>query len=77
MIPKIVFALSLLLGSQLAMAQKARYQEGIHYFKINQLPAETGSDVVEVIELFSYACSHCNTFEPYIQNWNKRVQQQT
>ena len=72
MIPKIILTLSLLFGSQLAMAQEAKYQEGIHYFKINQLPAETGSDVVEVIELFSYACSHCNTFEPYMQSWNKQ-----
>lgn len=71
MIRKVIFALSLLLGSQLAMAQQDKYQEGVHYFKIDQMPAQTGSDVVEVTEIFSYACSHCNTFEPYIQNWGK------
>ncbi|MDX2418180.1 MAG: thiol:disulfide interchange protein DsbA/DsbL [Xanthomonadales bacterium] len=71
MIQKVIIALSLLLGSQLAMAQLEPYQEGVHYFKINQVPADTGSDTVEVIELFSYGCSHCNTFEPYLQSWNE------
>jgi thiol:disulfide interchange protein DsbA len=58
MIQKVIFTLGLL-------------QEGVHYFKINQVPADTGSDIVEVTELFSYACSHCNTMEPYVQNWSK------
>ena len=72
MIQKVILALSLLLGSQLAIAQQDKYQEGVHYFKIDQIPANTGSGVVEVTEIFSYACSHCNTFEPYMQNWSKR-----
>ncbi len=71
MIQKVVLALSLLLGSQVAMAQQGKYQEGVHYFKIEQAAGDTVSDTVEVTELFSYACSHCNTFEPYMQNWNK------
>ena len=69
MIQKVIIAAALLLGSQLAMAQAEPYQEGVHYFKINQVPADTGSDTVEVTELFSYACSHCNTMEPYVQSW--------
>ncbi|MDX2429153.1 MAG: thiol:disulfide interchange protein DsbA/DsbL [Xanthomonadales bacterium] len=71
MIHKVVFALSLLFGSQLAMAQLEPYQEGVHYFEIGQVPADTGSDTVEVTELFSYGCSHCNTFEPYLESWNQ------
>ena len=71
MIHKVILALSLLFVSQLVLAQPEPYQEGVHYFKIDQLPAETGSGIVEVTELFSYACSHCNTFEPYMQNWSK------
>ena len=71
MIQKVIIALSLLLGSQLAMAQLEPYQEGVHYFKIGQVPADTGSDTVEVTELFSYGCSHCNTFEPYLESWNQ------
>lgn len=71
MMQKAILSLCLLLGSQLAMAQQDKYQEGVHYFKIAQAPAQTGSDIIEVTEIFSYACSHCNTFEPYMQSWNK------
>ena len=71
MIQKVIIALSLLFGSQLAMAQLEPYQEGVHYFKIGQVPADTGSDTVEVTELFSYGCSHCNTFEPYLESWSQ------
>lgn len=71
MIQKTILALILLLGSQIAVAQQDKYQEGVHYFKIAQIPAETDSDIVEVTEIFSYACSHCNTIEPYIQAWSK------
>lgn len=44
------------------------YQEGLHYFEIDNATALTG-DKVEVLELFSYLCSHCNTFEPYVNAW--------
>jgi thiol:disulfide interchange protein DsbA len=69
MIQKAIIAAVLLFGSQLAMAQAEPYQEGVHYFKIAQVPASTGSGTVEVTELFSYACSHCNTMEPYVHSW--------
>ena len=69
MIYKAILAVSLLFGSQLVMAQAEVYQEGVHYFNIDQVPAQTDSDTIEVIELFSYACSHCNTFESYVDSW--------
>lgn len=71
MIQKMIIALSLLLGSQMALAQAEPYQEGVHYFNIDQVPANTGTGIVEVTELFSYACSHCNTFEPFLKSWNE------
>lgn len=71
MIQKVLFAAALFLGSQLAMAQDEPYQEGVHYFKIGQVPADTGSDTIEVTELFSYGCSHCNTMEPFVQSWKQ------
>jgi thiol:disulfide interchange protein DsbA len=71
MIQKAILALCLLLGSQVAMAQQGKYQEGTHYFLIEQPGTEIISDTVEVTEFFSYSCSHCNTFEPYMQNWSK------
>ena len=48
------------------------YQEGLHYFKIDNATA-IPSDKVEVLELFSYLCSHCNTFEPYVNSWAARI----
>ncbi|MGA9575815.1 MAG: thiol:disulfide interchange protein DsbA/DsbL [Lysobacterales bacterium] len=71
MIQKMILVLSLLLGTQLAMAQDEPYKEGVHYFKIDQAPTETSSDKVEVTEFFSYACSHCNTFDPYVESWRQ------
>jgi len=71
MIKKVILALSLIFFSHAVMAQQDKYQEGIHYFKIQQPPGQLQSDTVEVAEIFSYACSHCNTFEPYMQNWEK------
>lgn len=47
------------------------YQEGMHYFKIDNASAFQG-DKVEVLELFSYLCSHCSTFEPYVNSWAER-----
>jgi len=49
-------------------ATTAKYKEGVHYEAIENAPATTG-DTVEVAEAFSYLCSHCATFEPYISNW--------
>ena len=42
-----LLTLSLLLGSQLALAQAEPYQEGVHYFKINQAPAKNDSGKVD------------------------------
>lgn len=61
----------LLLVSGFAMAQAERFQEGVHYFSIDQ--AQPDRDYVEVVEAFSYLCSHCATFEPYMQNWKKKM----
>jgi len=47
------------------------YQEGLHYFLIDQAPVTSG-DKIELVEAFSYLCTHCNTFEPYINGWIKR-----
>ena len=71
MIRNVVLALCLLFVSQAALAQAEPYQEGVHYFKIDQAPAPNDSGKVVVTEMFSYGCSHCNTFEPYMQSWLK------
>lgn len=50
----------------------AKYQEGIHYTLIENAPVTTGGKVA-VVEAFSYMCSHCATFEPYITSWKQRL----
>jgi thiol:disulfide interchange protein DsbA len=60
----------LLLCGSLAMAQGETFQEGVHYFEIDQAPMER--DNVEVTEVFSYLCNHCATFEPFVQAWKER-----
>jgi thiol:disulfide interchange protein DsbA len=70
----VIVGLLLSLFCQAALAQVMpgrQYQEGVHYHKIEQLPAQR--DTVEVAEVFSYMCSHCATFEPYIQSWKTRL----
>lgn len=69
-----VLAVTLLSFAGIGQAQGAKpvpYQEGLHYFLIDGAPA-TPTGQVELVEAFSYLCSHCNTFEPYISAWKKR-----
>lgn len=56
----------------LAQAPGAKYQEGVHYTAIPDAPARSGGGV-EVVEAFSYMCTHCATFEPYITSWKKNI----
>ena len=61
----------LVLVSGLAQAQSEQYQAGLHYTEIEGAPAvPTGP--IQLTEAFSYLCTHCNTFEPYINSWKKR-----
>lgn len=71
-----MIAASAIFATTLAVPAQAQdlvpYQEGLHYFEIEQASA-VPTDKVEVVELFSYLCTHCNTFEPYINSWAKRI----
>ncbi|HET6565500.1 MAG TPA: thiol:disulfide interchange protein DsbA/DsbL [Xanthomonadales bacterium] len=58
--------------NSLALAEDAKYQDGVHYTLIENAPASQPGEV-EVVEAFSYMCNHCATFEPYIQSWAKRL----
>ncbi len=63
--------LSLACSAQAQGAKLVPYQEGLHYFLIDGAPVAS-SGPMELVEAFSYLCSHCNTFEPYIGAWKKR-----
>lgn len=75
MIKKLLLASVLLFSGQFALAQQGdadKFQEGTHYIKINQVPAESDDDSIEVTVVFSYLCSHCNALDPYVENWQKK-----
>jgi thiol:disulfide interchange protein DsbA len=58
-------------GGGLAHAQGTP-QEGTHYVKLGQpLPVTPGK--IEVIEFFWYGCPHCNTFEPTLDAWARKL----
>jgi protein dithiol oxidoreductase (disulfide-forming) len=62
---------ALVFGANGAFAQ-SKFVEGTHYFKLKAAqPVSTGTNI-EVLEVFSYACSHCATFEPIIQTWKAK-----
>jgi thiol:disulfide interchange protein DsbA len=66
----------LLAGSMsagLAQAQEPSFREGVDYEVIEQASGYQPLDGVEVTEVFSYLCSHCNTFDPYMQAWKARI----
>ncbi len=66
-------------GLLLAAGGLARAQggpvEGTHYVKLSQpAPVATAAGKkVEVLEFFSYACPHCNSFEPALEAWLGRL----
>jgi thiol:disulfide interchange protein DsbA len=66
--------LLLLIITNPALAQGSKsveYQEGLHYFLIEGASARS-SDTIILEEAFSYLCTHCNTFDPYVESWKKR-----
>jgi protein dithiol oxidoreductase (disulfide-forming) len=59
----------------LAQAQ-GRPVEGQHYVKLGQpLPVTAGK--IEVIEFFWYGCPHCHAFEPALDDWSKKLPEDT
>ncbi len=50
-------------------AQAQEFEEGTHYVRL-AVPVQTLDDTkVEVVEVFSYACIHCKTFDPALEQW--------
>lgn len=61
--------LALTLSAPQAVA--AEFVEGVHYQKL-EVPVETQNpDAIEVVEVFSYACVHCKTFDPTLELWKE------
>lgn len=62
-------------SSQPTARDRPAFQEGLHYQTLNPVqPVAKDDGRVEIVEVFFYACPHCNALEPKIRNWleNKR-----
>ncbi|ADC70554.1 DSBA oxidoreductase [Thioalkalivibrio sp. K90mix] len=60
----------LLLATGTSLARE--YRDGQN-FRTIQPPVETGLEdgKIQVVEVFWYGCPHCYSFEPYVQEWQK------
>ncbi|MBL0163758.1 MAG: thiol:disulfide interchange protein DsbA/DsbL [Xanthomonadales bacterium] len=63
--------LGLVAGSH-ASAQDT-WEAGKNYFLIEPSQATTTGDKIEVVEVFSYACPHCNEVAPMVADLKKRL----
>lgn len=62
-------AVSVLLAVLSLPAAATEFVEGTHYVRL-PVPVDTGeSGSVQVVEAFSYACVHCKTFDPALEEW--------
>ncbi len=49
----------------------SNWVEGQHYALITPAQPTSTGDRVEVVEVFSYGCVHCATFQPYVHSWEE------
>lgn len=61
-----------LAGASAFAAPAAAPREGEQYQVLPQKLDTAAGKQVEVIEFFSYACPHCNAFEPLLEDWVKK-----
>lgn len=57
----------------LAWAQKKPEDGGDYKSLDKRAPTEAPAGKVEVVEFFWYSCPHCNSFEPQLEAWQKRL----
>lgn len=50
-------------------APSVRFQEGVNYERLPVVVEARDPSKIEVVEVFSYACIHCKTFEPAVEAW--------
>lgn len=68
----IIIFLAACLTSPWALAE-GQFVEGTHYERLD-VPVQTGLEdtqppQVEVVEVFSYMCIHCYSFDPVLERW--------
>lgn len=55
--------------AQHSTEQKAAWQEGVHYLRLETPGPESNSDAIEIVEAFSYFCPHCFSFQQPLHQW--------
>lgn len=67
---KILLAV-LLLIPVVVLGVADKYQENVHYRKVD--PEQPGADGKRILVqgFFMYSCGHCNSLEPYLEEWLK------
>ncbi|MDP3619901.1 MAG: thiol:disulfide interchange protein DsbA/DsbL [Ramlibacter sp.] len=56
-----------------AQAQGGAPVEGQHYITMQPRQPTRDRKQVEVVEFFAYGCSHCHSFEPALDAWQKAL----
>ena len=56
-----------------AFAQAGAPTEGTQFAKVEPPVPLLAPGKIEVLEFFSYACPHCNAFEPTVEAWSKKL----
>jgi thiol:disulfide interchange protein DsbA len=72
MLRRLLCTAALLTLSGVVSAAPVAPKEGVHYQVLPQKMETPAGKQVEVIEFFSYACPHCNVFEPLLVEWVKK-----
>ena len=67
----LLFSLSVLASAPSALA--ADLQAGRDYTLIEPPQPFAGGGKIEVVEFFSYGCSHCNDFHPLVTAWAAKL----
>ena len=60
--------------STAANAQAKAFKDGTDYLTLEKpAPTDVGPGQIEVVEFFWYSCPHCNSFEPQLDVWAKKL----
>jgi len=65
--------LPLTLAAPLMARAQQQFEEGKHYVEVSPRQPTKDARQVEVLEFFAYSCSHCNSFEPALEAWLKKL----
>ncbi|MDO9236234.1 MAG: thiol:disulfide interchange protein DsbA/DsbL [Aquabacterium sp.] len=67
------FAVPITLSAHTAARAQEQFAEGKHYLGVSPRQPTKDPKQVEVLEFFAYSCSHCNSFEPALEAWLKKL----